>query len=125
MIRVVHCKKNAFDIYIGRPGKWGNPFHVLTDGTREEVVAKYERWIQQQPHLMKDLHELRGKVLGCWCAPKPCHGDVLVRLVNETVRDVGRRSRDVQRSGSGVPDSPSLSVVRHIKRSRLTDQGQG
>ena len=55
------------------------------DGTRLQVIARYERYISQQPWLMADLPELEGLVLGCWCAPKPCHGDVLVRLANEAV----------------------------------------
>jgi len=60
--------------------KWGNPFKVGRDGTRDEVIAKYEAWIQTQPELMAALPGLRGKVLGCWCAPLACHGDVLMRL---------------------------------------------
>jgi len=79
------CKKEPFDIYIGRPTKWGNPFIIGQNGTREEVVAKYREWITlgDGKHLLKDLHELKGKVLGCWCAPKLCHGNVLVELANE------------------------------------------
>jgi len=77
---VVHCKKQHYDVYIGRPSKWGNPFSIGIDGTREEVIAKYAEWIVQQPELMNSLYELRGKVLGCWCKPKACHGDVLVEL---------------------------------------------
>ena len=81
-MRVVHCKRQPFDIYIGRPSKWGNPFVVGQDGTREEVIAKYEQWLlaDEQSALRAALTELRGKVLGCWCAPKACHGDVLARL---------------------------------------------
>lgn len=79
--RVVHCKRQDYDIYIGRLSKWGNPFREGRDGTRAEVIARYEKWIKTQPRLMSQLHELRDKVLGCWCAPLPCHGDVLVRLV--------------------------------------------
>lgn len=80
---VVHCKKDKYDVYIGRPSKWGNPF---SNGTREENIAKYERYIMTQPRLLNALHELRDKVLGCWCAPKACHGDVLVKLA-ETLED--------------------------------------
>ena len=80
---VVHWKRSRYDVYIGRPSKWGNPFSIGKDGTREDVVQKYEEWIQTQPHLLKDLSELRGKILGCWCAPLACHGDVLVRLANK------------------------------------------
>ena len=80
---VVHCKRSSYDIYIGRPGPWGNPFAIGKDGTREEVIARYEEWIRTQPDLMARLPELRGKVLGCWCSPYPCHGDVLQKLLRE------------------------------------------
>jgi hypothetical protein len=83
MTRVVHCKKEPYDVYIGRPSKWGNPFKEGKDGTREEVIDKYERYIHGRPDLLFDLKELKGKVLGCWCKPKACHGDVLVRLIEE------------------------------------------
>ncbi|MEW6663042.1 MAG: DUF4326 domain-containing protein [Bacillota bacterium] len=70
-------------VYIGRPSKWGNPFIIGRDGTREEVINKYESWILKQPELMTSLHELRGKTLVCFCKPKPCHGDVLIKLIEE------------------------------------------
>ncbi len=54
------------------------------DGDRETVIRKYREWVVTKPHLMAAIHELRGKVLGCWCAPKACHGDVLVSLANDT-----------------------------------------
>jgi Domain of unknown function (DUF4326) len=79
---VVHCKRAAHDVYIGRPSKWGNPFVIGRDGTREEVIARYEAWLLQQPELVAALPELAGKTLGCWCAPRACHGDVLARLAN-------------------------------------------
>ncbi len=77
---VVHCKRAAFDVFIGRPGKWGNPFVIGRDGDRAEVIGKYRAWIVNQPELMAALGELRGKVLGCYCAPSACHGDVLSEL---------------------------------------------
>ena len=49
---------------------------------REALIAAFERWLRQQPHLMNALHELRGCNLVCWCAPLPCHGDVLLRMAN-------------------------------------------
>lgn len=81
--KVVHCKDQPYDVYIGRPSKWGNPFLIGRDGTRAEVVQKYRDWLVQQPHLMQSLPELRGKVLGCWCSPLRCHGDVLLELANK------------------------------------------
>lgn len=81
-MKVVHCEKEDYDVYIGRPSKWGNPFKIGRDGTRREVIQKYENYILQNEELMNSLHELEGKVLGCWCKPKSCHGDVLLKLVN-------------------------------------------
>lgn len=82
-MRVVHCKREPFDVYVGRPTRWGNPFELGRDGDRETVIKKYEAWLRGRSDLMRDLGELKGKVLACWCAPKPCHGDVLLRLANE------------------------------------------
>lgn len=83
----MHCKREAYDVYIGRPSKWGNPFTIGPDGTREEVIAKYTAWLIDQPHLIVAIPELRGKTLGCWCAPKACHGDVLAALAAGDLRD--------------------------------------
>lgn len=84
MSKVVHCKRDPYDVYIGRPSKWGNPFVVGRDGTREEVIELYEEWIKNQPELIEAARrELPDKVLGCWCAPKACHGEVLVKLAKK------------------------------------------
>ena len=83
MVKVVHCKKEAYDIYIGRPSKWGNPYSVGKDGTREEVIEKYREYIRLNPFLILDAKkELQGKTLGCWCKPKACHGDILLEIAN-------------------------------------------
>ena len=79
-MKVVHCKKSTYDVYIGRPSKWGNPFEIGVDGTREEVIVKYREYLLSNKHLMNDLHELKGKTLGCWCKPHPCHGDVIAEV---------------------------------------------
>jgi Domain of unknown function (DUF4326) len=72
----------ANSVYIGRPSMWGNPFVIGKDGSRTDVIAKYERWLIQQLRLLVQLDRLRGRHLVCWCAPQPCHGDVLLRLAN-------------------------------------------
>jgi N6-adenosine-specific RNA methylase IME4 len=77
-------------VYVGRVfrprfplgSKWGNKFEIPRDGTRAEVIEKYRAWIGTQPALMAALEELRGKDLVCWCAPLPCHADVLLELAN-------------------------------------------
>ena len=81
--RVVHCKRESYDVYIGRPSKWGNPFKIGKDGTREEVIEKYRNYMQDS-HLLDHIQELKGKTLGCYCKPAACHGDVLVELVEKT-----------------------------------------
>lgn len=79
---VVHCKRERYDVYIGRPSEWGNPFEIGRDGTREAVIAKYRAhlWGEIEDGLitLNELAFLHGKTLGCWCSPKPCHGDVLL-----------------------------------------------
>jgi hypothetical protein len=82
--RVIHCKKSTYDVYVGRPSKWGNPFKIGPDGTRQEVIQKYRKWlVEKRPDLVNAAkRELKGKVLGCWCAPNPCHGDILVKIAN-------------------------------------------
>lgn len=77
---VVHYKYARYDIYIGRGSKWGNPFVIGTDGTREQVIDLYQQWLPDQPELMAALGELTDKTLGCSCAPRDCHGDVLAPL---------------------------------------------
>lgn len=84
--RVVHCKRERYDVYIGRPSKWGNPFVIGPDGSREQVIEKYRAWVLAQPDLMAALPELDGKILACWCAPLPCHGNVLAELVRQYCR---------------------------------------
>lgn len=88
--RVVHCKREAYDVYIGRPSEWGNPFthqrDTLADilvASRQDAVAAYREFLRNrvrsgEPGLVEKLAALHGKTLGCWCAPQACHGDVLL-----------------------------------------------
>lgn len=50
---VVNIKKADCDVNIMRPSKWGNPFVIGRDGTRDEVIDKFEKWIQTQPELRR------------------------------------------------------------------------
>lgn len=92
MILVVHCQRSYFDVLIDRTTKWGNLFTHVQDrmtraaflvSTREEAIAAYEDWLSTQSNLLADLPELEDKILGCWCRPRACHGDVLIRLANK------------------------------------------
>lgn len=86
-MKVVHCKKEPYDVYIGRPSKWGNPYKVGRDGTRKVVLEKYREYILTNQELMLSLYELEDKVLGCWCKPKACHGDILIELVKAHIKN--------------------------------------
>lgn len=80
-----------YDVYIGRPTKWGNPFSHLHGtiakyrvATREIALQKYEEYLLTRPDLIEAAKlELKDKVLGCWCKPLSCHGDILARIANE------------------------------------------
>lgn len=95
-MNIVHNKKKPYDIYIGRENvraglpasKWGNPWVIGMDGTREEVIAKYEEYLPTQKHLMESLHELDGKILGCWCdyPNEDCHGRVLLEARKKQIQ---------------------------------------
>lgn len=85
---VVHLKRDPFDVRIDRATAWGNPYVLGRDGDRDEVIAKYKDWVltSEDPTptwIREHASELRDKVLGCWCAPQACHGDVLLALAHE------------------------------------------
>jgi hypothetical protein len=82
--RVVHCKNASYDVYIGRPSKWGNPYRLKKGEPRENCLARYRKWLLSRPDLLAAIGELKGKVLGCWCKPLACHGDILAELAEGT-----------------------------------------
>ena len=86
-----HGNAPADAVYVGRPTKWGNPYSHL-EGTkaeqlvpdRETAVLAYEAWLLMDNPLYDEAkRELKGKDLVCWCAPKACHANVLMRIANE------------------------------------------
>ena len=76
-------------VYIGRGSPWGNPFRIGVHGNRAEVIERFR--CETLPTL--DLQPLRGKSLVCYCAPLPCHGDVLLQAAAEFGE--GKRMMDV------------------------------
>jgi hypothetical protein len=80
---VVNVRKAKCDVYIGRGSKWGNPYRIGKDGDRDRVCDKYIEYLNTHPDLLAALPELKGKVLGCYCAPLRCHGDYLAFLANK------------------------------------------
>ena len=91
-MKVVNLNKEDYDVFIGRGSKWGNPFTHIKDKltlathiveTREEAIEKYREYILDNEELMNSLDELDGKVLGCYCKPLSCHGDILLELISQ------------------------------------------
>jgi len=99
MSRLVHCNNEPYDVYIGRPSIWGNPFTHISDketlaehvvSNRAEALEKYREYITNNQELMSKILELDNKVLGCFCItdgsfpiPYVCHGQILIELLNK------------------------------------------
>ena len=89
--------KDPTHVYIGRglsvyvkgadKSKWANPFSAKKWG-RGTCLVMYKEYIKNHPQLMTELIELDGKVLGCWCAPLPCHGTILIELLKEHNKNI-------------------------------------
>lgn len=80
-----------YDVYIGRPSKWGNPFRLSDYGNDRELLLKvYRHWLLRpaQTTLRRAARrELLGKRLGCFCAPQACHGHVLIEVIGQSERE--------------------------------------
>lgn len=96
--RVVNLKTESFDVFIGRPSIFGNPMRIgekvhqkPEPVTREEAVAWYKEYfyarLKTDPEFKRAVESLKGKVLGCYCKPLLCHGDVIVEYLNGGARE--------------------------------------
>ncbi len=84
MTSVVNIRDgSSYDVLIARPSPWGNPFEIGPKCSREQAIAKYEVYIRRRPDLLARLPELIGRRLGCYCYPAPCHGNTLLKLMQE------------------------------------------
>jgi len=92
---------DSYTIYIGRKHghrHYGNPFVIGVDGSRDEVVKKCDSWLKgiayteiepvRRSWILRNLDQLEGEVLGCWCTPLPCHGDIYIQLLEERRRGI-------------------------------------
>lgn len=74
-------------VYIGRPTMWGNPYVMLVGKGprhRDLVCDQYEEYVARNPELVEQIKKkLKGKDLVCFCAPRRCHGDTILRIANE------------------------------------------
>ena len=74
-------------IVVSRPSRWGNPYRVGIDGSREDCVLFFRMWLEETREgrtlAVLALDELRGHDLACWCRiGQPCHADVLLEVAN-------------------------------------------
>jgi hypothetical protein len=97
--RVVHVRE-GYDVYIGRPGKgkdgpFGNPFRLTREADRDVVLEQYRAWflkrVCEDQLFRAAVLALRGRVLGCFCKPKTCHGDIIVEWIDAQPLDGRRR----------------------------------
>lgn len=93
MTTVVNLHQEPYDVLIDRNTIWGNPYSHKENTaakykvkTRKEAIEKYREYLLNNDELMKKLPELKGKVLGCHCKPLPCHGDILVELLEPIIK---------------------------------------
>jgi hypothetical protein len=99
LTKIVNLNNSGYRIYIGRPSPWGNPWtHKESTiakfkvNTPEEAVENYSKWLwgidftdvlqEKRWWILDHLGDLRNQVLGCYCKPKICHGDILADIVN-------------------------------------------
>ena len=91
-VNIHEWTRNPNNIYIGRKtkflerSKWANPFRISSRNSRVEVVGRFEQYLRKNRQLCKDIYQLIGKNLGCWCWPRLCHGNVLKQLVQESLK---------------------------------------
>ena len=98
--KVVNLIKDEFDVYIGRGSKFGNPYtHIKNKNTKADYIVDsrvdsinmYEKWLDNQIEngqiTKHDIIELDGKILGCYCKPKSCHGDILSKKIDELMAE--------------------------------------
>lgn len=82
-MHVVHCKREPYTIYIGRPGPFGNPHPIgwcvrcRARHTRDDAIAAYRAGLTDAD-VARIVALPADAVLGCWCEPKPCHGSVII-----------------------------------------------
>ena len=96
MITIGNKRHGARGVYVGRPSPPGNPFQMRSEADRATVIRAYERWLRAQlrddesaaSRAMRELAERARRedvCLVCWCAPRPCHADVIKRIIEEII----------------------------------------
>ena len=79
------------DVYVGRAGLgfsgyFGSPYRLHKDGDRKKIVGLYRKYFHNRlatdEEFRNRVNGLKGARLGCYCAPKPCHADIIAAYLN-------------------------------------------
>lgn len=90
--RIVNIRTDDYDMYIGRRGHgkdgyFGNPFYLSNESERAKILLQYKQYfyhrIKNDAEFKLRISELKDKILGCFCSPKPCHGDIIAKYLDE------------------------------------------
>ena len=100
------------NVYVGRPSKWGNPFKISSKNSRQDVVELFRQFIPLNKNRVESVGQLKGKVLGCWCAPNLCHAEVLHQLAGNhpCYQSTSTEMSQKMESSSGSVSSGSTSI---------------
>lgn len=129
---IKHAKRDPFDVYIGRGqgSIWGNPYAISDTRNREYVVAMFTDYLLKKPELLKRIFELKGKTLGCYCAPQLCHGDMIVWLLDnveselkEFISENTNESERVDETRKNPIENIQEAVLRWRKNPDYTQVG--
>lgn len=88
--------------YVGRPSPLGNPFRLIREEDREQVIAQYRRWLRKRllkddrvrsemERLYRELVQTGRLELTCWCSPRRCHAEVIGEALAQAARARGHR----------------------------------
>ena len=87
MTRVVNKNKEKYDVYVGRPSIFGNPYILKDESERDLVIARYKKYfynrLETDSEFKEKILELKNKTLGCFCSPRKCHGDVIKEYLDK------------------------------------------
>ena len=80
---ITWAESNGKAMRVDRGTKYGNPFVLPDDGSRDHVCDCYEHnYLPNKPSITTGIDVLKGKVLICHCYPLRCHGDALAEMAN-------------------------------------------
>ena len=95
--KIINIKSDEkYDVYIGRPSLFGNPFEIGKDGNRETVIKLYRFYfynrLEHDTYFKSEVLKLKGKILACYCKPLACHGDIIAEYLDDTKNQTAQLS---------------------------------